>query len=337
MAGFPSSITPEEQMRKAHKAHTYSVIYVSVTTHILYGPLRYLFLFFDSLSTVKRKKKPQLKLSGRYDLSLGRGSHSYPEESVVSTTSYEFDEFGESVRLDRDILHPVLTALLNENGQNLTDKRSCSLPNLQAESPKRTKRFFRPGEGSMSGLSGWLRARDVKHNSAPRELACISDEKSDKNAQRYAHDYGRKQASDDKMYFQDRVNVNGTSSGACENSAESPNNCDVTPEFRVNGYVNKRTQLAGVHYHRDGTLAPELKPNGHLLGKARLKSAPETRAEDSCVSQALNTDDRQFSAHCTARGVSNGVRLPLENQPCQRTVHLNRASSRSDEVFDSLP
>lgn len=312
-------------------------VYFTVTAHILYSPLRHLFLFFNSLSTVKRKKKPQFKLPGRYDLSLGRGSHSYPEESVVSTTSYEFDEFGESVRLDRDVLHPALAALLNENGQNLTDKRSCSLPNLQAESPTGTKAFSGPGEGNMSRLGGWLRAREGKHNSVPRELACISDEYPDKDPQRDAHDYGRKQTSDDKIYFQDNVNVNGASSSACENSAESPNNGDATPNFRVNGYVNKRTQHAAVHFYRDGALAPELKPNGHLLGKARFKSGPETGAENSRVSQTLNTDDGQFSAHCTAQGVSNGKRLHLQNQPCERTVHVNRASPRDDEVFDSLP
>ena len=235
------------------------------------------------------------------------------------------------------MLHPALTALLNENEQSLTDKRSCSLPNLQAESPKTTKAFPSPGEGNMSRLGGWLRAREGKHNSAPRELACISDEKPDKNPQREAHYYGRKQASDDKMYYQDSGHVNGTSSSACENSAESPNNGDATANFHVNGYVNKRTQHAEVHVYRDGALAPELEPNGHLLGKARLKSALETGAENSRVSQTVNTDAGQFSAHCTAQGVSNGKRLHLQNQPCQRTVNLNRSSSRNDEVFDSLP
>ena len=108
------------------------------------------------LSVVRQKKKPEETSAAR--LSFGRGSQCYTEESVISVTSYDSacDEFGESVRLDRGMLHPVRTdlPLLTVNGQLRVDKRSCSLPNLLSDSSARPSCYPSPSDEDVSLLSG---------------------------------------------------------------------------------------------------------------------------------------------------------------------------------------
>jgi len=290
-----------------------------------------------------RKNRPQLKLSARYDLSLGRGSHCYPEESVISVTSYEYDEFDESVRLDRGMLHPALAALpllpeLSE--QNLADKRSCSLPNLLEGSPTRAKTFPGSGEGNMSLLSGWLQAQEGKQNSTPRrEINSISEEKIDENRERDTYDYGEKHESDEEIHLRDNESVESTSCSAKTNCMKISSNGKATsPNFHFSGHVNKKREHADVHFYRDVPLAPEHEQNGHLLGTTRLKGT-EREVEISCGSQITkcSCEDDRPSTMDTNQGVCNGKKFCVNDQPCcQRTASLRRSPSGDDEVFDGI-
>lgn len=298
---------------------------------------RYLLLHFYSLSTVNRKKKPQLKLPGRYDLSLGRGSHSYPEESVISVTSYEYDEFGESVALERSLLHPVLPSLLSDNGQHLEDKRSCSLPNLLIETPERSATFRGPGQAGRPVLSGWLPAQDGKHYSAPREVTSVSQEKPNEKLAIDANSMADVEC-DDKMYLEVvAANTDGAPLSPCTITAESSGLGDATHNCPLNGYVNNKSHHSEGDFYKEVPLASELKLNGHLVGKARLKSTPETEVEKSCVLQGVNSakcncgGDEQCSAQFASRGMCHEKRLLLQNQ---RPAQFNGASTSDDEVFD---
>lgn len=295
--------------------------------------------FGGGLAEHFNRKKPQSKFSVRYDLGLERGSHSYPEESVVSVTSYEFDEFGESVRLDRGMLHPGIVAppLLTESGQNLIDKRSCSLPNLLAESPTRPCTFPGPSDGNMSLLSGWLQAQEGKQNSVPREITSVFEEKPAENPERNTYDFGGKQKCD-VIYLQGCEDTEGSKSASVTNGVQSSGNVDgVSPNFHSNGYVKQRAE---VHMYKDTTLAPEHKQNGHFLGKTCLK-CKQTHVENcQCEVQAVtgtvtkcscDDEDEEFS-----RDVNTGKPLLKDDQLCYRTARLKRSSSSDDEVFSSL-
>ena len=260
-------------------------------------------------------------------------------------TSYDYDEFGESVRLDRGMLHPALAALplLMEPGPSLTDKRSCSLPNLLAESPARPVTFPGPDEGNVTLLSGWLQAQDEKPKCVPREITSISEEKPYEDTEKDSCDYGEKKDSYASYLQGDEVAEESSTLTNYTNGVKSSRNGDATsPNFHCNGHVNKTAAHAEVHIYRDAPLSPEHRQNGHLLGKAGLKST-ETEVESGCgLQNVYNTncscgDDREFCAQGTSRGVCTGKTPLLKNQPCcQRTSsNLRRSSSGEDEVFDS--
>jgi len=265
---------------------------------------------FLSLSAVNRKK-PQLKLSAQYDLNLGRGSH-YPEESVISVTSYEFDEFGESVRLDRGLLHPGMAALptLTEDGQNLIDKRSCSLPNLLPELPARSSPFL-----STSGDKGSVLLQIPTEKSAARVIATICEEKPGEN---YMKDECIKNITCDEVYEQDSAN-----------GAKFPSNGHAVAPIHKNGCVNGRAQT-----YQETHLAPEKKQNGHLLGKTRFKTS-ETNAEQcQCELQAVNRTkchcgnvDNQFSKQTSTQEVVSENPLLDRNQTYLRTAGNGRSSN----------
>lgn len=278
---------------------------------------------FLSFSTVNRKK-PQLKLSAQYDLNLGRGSHNYPEESVISVTSYEFDEFGESVRLDRGLLHPGMAALptLTEGGQNLIDKRSCSLPNLLPELPARSSPFL-----STSGENGSVFLQIPKDKSAARVITSICEEKPVENNVKDTQEC-IKNIKCDEVCEQDS-----------ENGAKSPSNGHAVAPIRKNGCVKGRTQT-----YQETHLAPEKTQHGHLLGKTRFKTS-ETNAEQcQCELQAVNRTnchcgnvDNQFSKQSSTQEVVGENPLLDRNQTYLRTAGNGRSSnSCSDgEVFVS--
>lgn len=201
-----------------------------------------------------------MKYSAR--LSLGRASHCYPEESVISVTSYDsaIDEFAESVRLDRGILCAAHAALplLAGNGHLRVDQRSCSLPNLLSDSTLRPTSFPGPSEGGMNLLRDRLQSEqgetDVeKLNSA--NLESIAEEEPAGNLDSY--DYGRKIGSDE-IYLQDgeaavdssfiQISRNGDFTSRDPNSNGCVSNADRVratrdvgklPEHRQNGRVRK--------------------------------------------------------------------------------------------------
>lgn len=199
----------------------------------------------------RQKKKPQMKYSAR--LSLGRASHCYPEESVISVTSYDsaIDEFAESVRLDRGILRAAHAALplLAGNGHLRVDQRSCSLPNLLSDSTPRPTSFPGPSEGGMNLLRDRLQSEqgetDIeKLNSA--NLESIAEEEPAGNLDSY--DYGRKKGSDE-IYLQDsgasvdssfiQISRNGDFTSRDPNSNGRVSNAGKLSEHRQNGRVRK--------------------------------------------------------------------------------------------------
>lgn len=279
--------------------------------------------FFLSLSAVNRKK-PQLKLSAQYDLSLGRGSHCYPEESVISVTSYEFDEFGESARLDRGLLHPGMAALpiLTEGGQNRIDKRSCSLPNL-LELPARSSPFV-----STSGENGSVLLQIPKEKSAAQVITSISEEKPVENNVKDIRECIKNKNCYEMYQHEDSANVD-----------KFPSNGHAVAHIHQNGCVKGTAQT-----YQETYLAPEKKQNGHLLGKTRFKTS-ETNAEQCQYDlQAVNSTkchcgnvDSQFSKQtCTQEVISENPLLD-RNQTYLRTAGNGRFSdSCSDgEVFVS--
>lgn len=192
-----------------------------------------------------------MKYSAR--LSLGRASHCYPEESVISVTSYDsaIDEFAESVRLDRGILRAAHAALplLAGNGHLRVDQRSCSLPNLLSDSTPRPTSFPGPSEGGMNLLRDRLQSEqgetDIeKLNSA--NLESIAEEEPAGNLDSY--DYGRKKGSDE-IYLQDseasvdssfiQISRNGDFTSRDPNSNGRVSNAGKLPEHRQNGRVRK--------------------------------------------------------------------------------------------------
>lgn len=259
------------------------------------------------LSVVRQKKKPQEKSTAR--LSLGRGSHCYTEESVISVTSYDsaYDEFGESVRLDRGMLHPVHTELplLTGNGHLRVDKRSCSLPNLLSDCSARPASYPGPSDGDVSLLSGWLQAEEEKRDSANLEI--ISEEATAENP--VSCDSGAKLAPDE-ISRQANETTQDSSFDAFTDSVHISSNGNVSsPNFHVHGCVNNTTE---VHVRRDMHLVPKHRQNGHLPGKARVKHAG-TGSENSCGLQVVNScdgNDEQTSSQGSPRDVS--TRKPLD-------------------------
>lgn len=267
-------------------------------------------------SLVRQKKKPQPKSSAR--LSLGRGSHCYIEESVISVTSYDsaIDEFGESVRLDRGMLHPMYAVLplLHENGHLRVDKRSCSLPNLLSDSSPRPASYPGPSEGDVSLLSGWLQTEEEgNRNSANLEI--ISEEAQVENLETCASGAER---------GPDEISIHETTEGSSSNAFTdrvqiSSINGAAPPNFHFNGCVNN---TAKVPVCRDVSLEPEHKQNGHLLGKARLKRTG-TGFDNSCALQAVNNCDRsdeRTSAQDSPQAGVSSTRKPLHLS--HRTAHL---------------
>ena len=252
------------------------------------------------LSVVQQKEKPQEKSAAR--LGLGRGSHCYPEESVISVTSYDsaYDEFGESVSLDRGMLHPVHTelhTLLTQNGHLRVDKRSCSLPNLLSDSAVRPSCCPGPSNGDVPLLSGRLEAEEGKRDSADLEI--IAEEATGENPE--TCESGAKE-----MALQAEETTQGSASNAFTDSVHISNNDNISsPNFHEHGCVNNGTEVLVC---RDAHLVPEHGQNGHLPGKARLQHAGASFENEQTSSQGKPCD---FS-----------TRKPLDLT--QRTAHFDQ-------------
>lgn len=232
-------------------------------------------------------------------------------------TSYDsaIDEFGESVRLDRGMLHPVhaVLPLLTGNGHLRVDKRSCSLPNLVSDSSPRPASYPGPSEGDVSLLSGWLQTEEEgKRNSANLEI--ISEEAQVGNLETCDSGGGR---GPDEISLQCNETAEDPSSNVFTDSVQiSSNNGTPSLNCHFNGCVNNRAEVLVC---RDVSLDPEHRQNGHLLGKARLKRTG-TGFDNSCALQAVNSRDRngeQASAQDSPRGVT---RKPLHLS--HRTAHF---------------
>lgn len=227
------------------------------------------------LSLVRQKNNRQEKSAAR--LSLGRGSHCYTEESVISVTSYDsaYDEFGESV-----MLHPVHTEmpLLSENVHLRVDKRSCSLPNLLSDSSKGAASYPGPSDGDVSLLSGWLQAEEGKRDSANLEI--ISEEATPENPE--TCDSGATLAPCE-MSLQGDKTTQGFNSFT--DSVHKSNNGDISSNFRVHDCVNNTAEIL---LCRDMDLLPKHKQNGHLPGKARVKHV-DVGCENGCGFHVVNS------------------------------------------------
>lgn len=236
-------------------------------------------------------------------------------------TSYDsaYDEFGESVWLDRGMLHAVHTVLplLTYNGHLRVDKRSCSLPNLLSDSSARPASYPGPSEGGVSLLSGWLQTEEEgKRNSA--NLESISEEAP---AEREA----------DVNSIQGYEIAGGSSPDVfTNNDVQISSNGDATsPSFHYNGCVNN-TYTAEALVGRDMPRVPGHRQNGHLIGKARLKRTG-TDFEKSCGLKTVNRFDVNEQASIQdSRQVSTGKPLHLKTQFGQRTANF------AEESFDRL-
>ena len=269
------------------------------------------------LSVVRQKKKPEETSAAR--LSFGRGSQCYTEESVISVTSYDSacDEFGESVRLDRGMLHPVRTdlPLLTVNGQLRVDKRSCSLPNLLSDSSARPSCYPSPSDEDVSLLSGWLQADEGKRDSANLEI--ITEETTVENPG--TCESGAKEVLDELLLRADET-TQGSSFSSSTDSVHISNNGNLSsPKFHEHGRVNN---VSEVLVCRDTHLVPKHGQNGHLPGKARLKHTGAS-FENSCGLQVVNIcdeNDEQTSSQGSPHDFS--TRKPLDLS--QRTAHFSQ-------------
>lgn len=257
---------------------------------------------------VRQKKRPEEKSAGR--LSLGRGSQCYTEESVISVTSYDSacDEFGESVRLDRGLLHPVRAylPLLTENGHLRVDKRSCSLPNLLSDSSARPACYPRPSDGDVSLLSGWLQAEEGKRDSANLEI--ITEEVTVENPET---------CESDELSLRADEATQGSSFNSFTDSVHISRNGNFSsPNFHVHGCVDNASEVLEC---RDTHLAPKHGQNGHLPGKVRLKHAGAS-TENSCDQQVVNSCDRNDKQTSSQGSRDFSTRKPLDLS--QKTAHF---------------
>ncbi|XP_068716212.1 uncharacterized protein [Montipora foliosa] len=284
----------------------------------------------------KHKKKPQFTLQGLYDLGLGRSSHLYPEESVVSVTSYEFDEFGESVRLDRDVLHPLHPVDLREvNGRNLAGKRSCSLPNLLTELPHRTNLLHVSGDVKKSLLNA--RQLESRPDSGNRVITSSSEEKLIEDCRGRSCSSREKRVTEAKVHRYFKENTDEIVPSGCMTSLQSPSKSNnVTVNIHVNGCADKRLDDGKRFSTKDETLMPERKANGHVTSKERLKSVPETEIKKACVIQTSKCnceDNNHFSTKNQPQGVINGEKAHLQNQSTAGTVHCDKFCTNNDGVL----
>lgn len=269
------------------------------------------------LSLVRQKNKPQEKSAAR--LSLGRGSHCYTEESVISVTSYDsaYDEFGESVRLDRGMLHPVHTEmpLLSENVHLRVDKRSCSLPNLLSDSSKGAASFPGSSDGDVSLLRGWLQAEEGKRDSANLEI--ISEEATPENPE--TCDSGATLASCE-MSLQGDKTTQASGFNSFADSVHKSNNGDVSSSnFHVHDCVNNTAEIL---LCRDMDVLPKHKQNGHLPGKARLKHV-DLGCENGCGFQVVNScdgNDEQTCSQGSSRDFSSRKSLDLSQRTASQEI-----------------
>ena len=263
------------------------------------------------LSIVRRKKTPEEKSAAR--LSFGRGSQCYTEESVISVTSYDSacDEFAESVRLDREMLHPVRTdlPLLTENGHLRVDKRSCSLPNLLSNSSARPACYPGPSDGDVSLLSACLQAEEGKRDSA--NLQVITEETTVENPE--TCESGPKLAPDELSLRADET-TQGSSLNSFTDSVHISNSFS-SPNFHVHGCVNNASQVLVC---RDTHLVPKHEQNGHLPGKARLKHAVAS-LENSRGLQGVNSCDgsNEQTSQGSPRNFSTRKPLDLSQRTAQ--------------------
>ena len=232
-------------------------------------------------------------------------------------TSYDsaYDEFGESVRLDRGMLHPVYTdlPLLTNNGHLRVDKRSCSLPNLLSDSSATPACYSGPSDGDVSLLSGLLQAEEGNRDSANLEI--ITEEAKVENPETF--ESGAKLAPDELSLRADET-THGSSFNAFTGSVHISNNCNLSsPNLHVHGCVNNASEVLVC---RDTHLVPKHGQNGHLSGKSRLKHAG-TSFENSCGLQVVNScegNNEQTSSQGSPRDFS--TRKPLDLS--ERTSHF---------------
>lgn len=278
--------------------------------------------FLLTFFAVNRKKKPQSKLQNLYDLNLERTSHAYPEESVVSVTSYEFDEFVESARLERGLSPPSLVALLHENGSNLAEKRSCSLPNLLTDLQQRTTPVRVTDDLRKTSL---LNARLQKGRPAPglRVMAAISERNPNEMHRSRSHSNIEQrvievEVSEEEQERNER-RVNG-----CMANLESPVNGHPTAHVH-NGYADNRPDLTEEHLINDPLLTPELKTSRHVIGTARLKSQTPTEIEKACVKQGINSSyEHDEATQSKVQGVCNGKKRHFQSQNSERSAHTGK-------------
>lgn len=219
-------------------------------------------------------------------------------------TSYDsaYDEFGESIRLDRGMLHPVQTVLplLTKNEHLRVDKRSCSLPNLLSDSSSRPSSYPGPSEADVSLLSGWLQTEEEHRNSANLEI--ISEEAQVGNQE--TCDSGTERWPDEISPPRNETEEYPSSITYTDSVQLSSNDDATSPSFHVNGCTNNTVVC------RDVSIEPEHRQNGHLLGKARLK---RTGTGLGCGLQSVNScdkNDEQTCAQDSPRTVSSS-RKPL--------------------------
>lgn len=269
-----------------------------------------------------RKKKPQSKLQNLYDLNLERTSHAYPEESVVSVTSYEFDEFVEGARLERCLSPPSLVALLHENGSNLAEKRSCSLPNLLTDLQQRTTPVRVTDDLRKTSL---LNARLQKGRPAPglRVMAAISERNPNEMYRSRSHSNIEQRVIEPEISEEEQERSERRVNDSMAN-LESPVNGHLTAHAH-NGYADNRRDLTVEHLINDPLLTPELKTNRHAIGTARLKNQTPTEIEKACVKQGVNSSyEHDEATQSNVQGVCNGKKRHFQSPNCERSAHTGK-------------
>lgn len=241
-------------------------------------------------------------------------------------TSYEFDEFVESARLGRGLSPPPPHAgLLHEKGRNFAEKRSCSLPNLLTDLQQRTTPIRAADDVRKTSL---LNDRLQKGRPATglRVMAAISERNPNEIYRSRSHSNVEKRVTEAEVSVQEEER-NDRKVNGCMANLESPVNGHATAHTH-NGYADKRPDLTVEHVIKHPLLTPELKTNGHVIGKPRLQSQPRTEIEKACVKQGVKGNyEHDVAAQSKVQGVYNGKKTLFQSQNCERS-----AQPANDEV-----
>lgn len=261
---------------------------------------------------------------------MERTSHAYPEESVVSVTSYEFDEFVDSARLERGLSPPSHAALLHENGSDLAEKRSCSLPNLLTDLQQRTTPVrLTDGVRKISLLNS--RLQKGRPASGLRVMAPISERNPNEIYRSRSHSNIEQRVTEPEVSVQEEQERNERRINGCMANLESPVNGHPTAHTH-NGSADNRPDLTVEHLSKDPLLTPELKVNRHVIGTARLKSQTRTEIEKACAKQGVNSNyGHDEAAQSKVHGVCNGKKTHFESQNCEGS-----ARTGNDEVVSRV-